>query len=105
MRADSVVEISQGGCLCGRIDGYLNLDVAKFEDCLKTNKYKEHVEKSVALAQKLGIRGVPGFILASTNPGNPAKAKGISVITGAQPLANFQKEIDQAIASLLPSKA
>jgi len=82
----------------------LNLDVPRFEECLKTNKYQEQISKESALAQKLGIRGVPGFIIASTDPQNPAKATGISYIPGAVPFAMFQKEIDQALAGLAPQR-
>jgi predicted DsbA family dithiol-disulfide isomerase len=77
----------------------LNLDSAKFEECMRSNKYKEEVSQDAAIAQKLGINGVPGFIIASIDPQNPKKVKGISFIRGALPFANFQKELDSALAS------
>jgi protein-disulfide isomerase len=79
----------------------LNLDLPKYEECLNTNKYAKKVSAEVEMAAKLGINGVPGFILAKRDPANPSKAKGISAIRGAMPLEMFQKELDQAIASIL----
>jgi protein-disulfide isomerase len=78
----------------------LSLDLVRFEDCLKTSKHAEIVGKSAALAAKLGIKSVPVFILAQIDPNNPKKVKGIALIRGAQPFANFQKEIEQALTNL-----
>jgi protein-disulfide isomerase len=79
---------------------FLNLDLPKYEDCLKTNKYAPRVSSEIAMAAKLGMTGVPGFILAARDPQNPLKAKGLSAIRGAMPLQMFQKEIDQALANM-----
>jgi len=46
---------------------------------------------------KLGISVIPAFIIASIDPDNPSKFKGISSIRGAQPFTNFQKLLDQAL--------
>jgi protein-disulfide isomerase len=77
-----------------------NLDMPKFEACLSANKYAEKVTKNLSVANKLGISGVPAFILAMKDPADPQKLNGVSVMRGAQPFANFQKEIDQALANL-----
>jgi protein-disulfide isomerase len=76
----------------------LNLDVNQFEGCLAKGKYEEDVNRGKNLANKLGISGVPGFVLAESNPDNPSRVKGISFIAGAQPFEYFRKEIDQALA-------
>jgi protein-disulfide isomerase len=78
----------------------LNLDINRFEECLKTNKYAGEVRKSNTLAIKLDIRAVPGFVLAANDPKNPLKLKTIASIRGAAPLENFQGEIDKALANL-----
>jgi protein-disulfide isomerase len=78
----------------------LNLDVPRFEECLKTDKYADQVNKDKAVASQLNISGVPGFVLALSDPQKPSKVKGISFIMGAQPFSVFQKEIDQALADL-----
>jgi protein-disulfide isomerase len=79
----------------------LNLDINKYEECLKTKKYSEFIAKELSIASKLGIQGVPGFIIASIDPNNPTKAQAISVIRGAIPYIEFQKEINKALASVL----
>jgi protein-disulfide isomerase len=78
----------------------LNLDMQKFESCIVKKKYADIVSSNLSLANKLKISGVPGFVIASGDPGNPQKVKGISFISGARPFEQFQKEIDQALASL-----
>lgn len=77
----------------------LGLDVAQFEACLKDQKYTESVKNDISLAAKLNIAGVPGFVLARGDD-KSAVVKGISFIRGAQPLENFQREIDQALANV-----
>lgn len=76
----------------------LNLDMPKFDECLKSGKHAQGVAKDMAAASKLGVSGVPRFILASVDPRNPSKVKGIASILGAQPFPAFQKAIDEALA-------
>jgi protein-disulfide isomerase len=78
----------------------LNLDINRFEDCLKTNSYAVDVRKPAALASKLDVRAVPGFVLAESDPKTPLKLKAITSIRGAMPLEDFQSEIDKALANL-----
>ena len=77
----------------------LGLDILDFEDCLATEKYKEKVQNNMEAARKLGITGVPGFIIGQVDSQNPVSVKGISSILGAAPFSNFQKEIESAIAA------
>jgi protein-disulfide isomerase len=78
----------------------LNLDMPRFEECLKTNKYAEDIRKPMALASKLDVRAVPGFVLAESDPRNPLKLKAIVSIRGAMPLESFEGEINKALANL-----
>jgi protein-disulfide isomerase len=75
----------------------LNLNVKQFEDCLNSDKYKSAVSGNMALAGKLGITGVPAFIIGTVDSKNPRKATGVSIIRGALPLENFKREIDSAL--------
>ncbi len=76
----------------------LKLNADKFGECLKSDKYKEQIEKETELSLKLGVLGVPGFIVAAADPSNPSKAKGISFIAGALPFDKFKSELDQVLA-------
>ena len=75
----------------------LNLDVQKYDECVNTGKYADAVNKGIALAQKLGINAVPGFIIGRIDSSNPGKVTGISMIQGAMPFASFQAELDAAL--------
>jgi len=77
----------------------LKLDIPKFEQCLNAGRNAESVNKGIALAQKLGINAVPGFIVGRIDPSNPGKVTGISMIQGAMPFASFQVELDTALAA------
>ena len=76
----------------------INLNVADFESCLNANKYADDVRKDIAVAKKLGITGTPSFVLARTDPKDPAKLRGVTSLRGAQPITAFIKAIDQALA-------
>jgi len=78
----------------------LGLDMQKFGSCMEEKKYAGKVSSNISLAKKLNIKAAPGFVIAASNPDDPQKVKGISFILGARPFAQFQKEIDQALAGL-----
>ena len=77
----------------------LDLNISNFENCLATEKYKERVNDNMALARRLEITGVPGFVIGLVDTQNPGKVKGISSVRGALPFSSFQKEIESAIAA------
>jgi len=81
----------------------LNLDRSKFERCLEEGKYAAAVDADVALAQTLGVDGVPGFVLARVEAadagGRPLKVRGVAAVQGALPFAAFRREIDAALAA------
>ena len=77
----------------------LGLNVSEFESCLAADKYKGRVQDNMALARKLEITGVPGFIIGVVDSRNPGVVRGIASVRGAVPFANFQKEIEAAIAA------
>jgi protein-disulfide isomerase len=78
----------------------INLDMTDFKVCMEIKKYADAVLKNVALADKLAIPTVPGFIIGVVDPNNPKKVKGISYIRGAKPYDIFKEEIEKALADL-----
>jgi protein-disulfide isomerase len=78
----------------------VGLDVGAFEACLESDKYKEAVQKDAAEARKIGVTGTPGFVVAKTDPNNPARVTGIVFLNGAKPFSAFQAEIDKALDEL-----
>ncbi len=80
----------------------IKLDAAKYQDCLKANKYTIEINKGVASAAKHGIASVPSFVLAQTDFTNPSKAKGVGFVRGAQPFNVFKTEIEKALNNLTP---
>lgn len=63
----------------------LGLDMAKFKAALDSGKHKAAIEADKAAANKAGIRGTPGFSINGY------------FISGAQPLAAFDKLIARAL--------
>ncbi len=80
----------------------IKLDAAKYQDCLKANKYTIEINKGVASAAKHGIASVPSFVLAQTDFTNPSKAKVVGFVRGAQPFNVFKTEIEKALNNLTP---
>ena len=76
----------------------LNLDVDKFETCLKSDQYAAAIRKDMAEGQKAGVRGTPSFVLARTDPDDVSKVKGLVFIRGAQGFDQFKAQIDKALA-------
>jgi protein-disulfide isomerase len=84
----------------------LKLNIGQFEECLNAGKYRDAVSKDIELSNRLGINGVPGFIIGTmgtigtigtVDENDARKVKVISMIRGAMPLVNFQNEIDAAL--------
>lgn len=67
----------------------LGLDVAQFEDCLKTGKYAERVQKDTSEVVAAGGQGTPHSIMIVDGEQVP--------IEGAQPLENIKGLIDSML--------
>lgn len=86
--------INQGGWsesenpqeMFGQYAQELGLDVAAFNQCLEQETGKEKIEADLTLARNLGVRATPTFFI------NGQK------LEGAQPFAQFQTIIDQALS-------
>ena len=77
----------------------LGLNATMFDNCMSSGKYAQAVRADIAVAQQLGINSTPTFFLGVTDPGNPAKVKGLALIRGAQPFGSFKMEIDKALTA------
>jgi len=75
----------------------LGLDVEKFDACMAEGKHADAIRADMKQAQKAGITGTPGFVVALTDPADPTKVKGLSFLRGAQPFAAFKAQLDAAL--------
>jgi protein-disulfide isomerase len=82
----------------------LGLDATRFDACMSTGKFAGAIRTDMAAAQKLGINSTPSFLLAITDPNDPTRVKGLSLVRGAQPFGSFKLEIDKALAGDAPGK-
>ncbi|MDD3861904.1 MAG: DsbA family protein [Candidatus Gracilibacteria bacterium] len=64
----------------------LGLNSTKFSSCYDSEKYKDEIEKDIADADSVGIRGTPAFIING------------QYISGAQPYEKFKTIIEQELA-------
>ena len=65
----------------------LGLQSSAFENCLKSEKIADEVQKDALDAAKIGATGTPAFYIGN-------EKDGFIKISGAQPFANFQAAID-----------
>ncbi len=68
----------------------LNLDMAKFNECLTNHTYQTYVQANSDFAVKTGVNSTPTFFI-----------NGLAVI-GAQPLDVFKQVIDKELAGQIP---
>jgi protein-disulfide isomerase len=70
----------------------LGLDMGQFQPCLDRGKHAETVQRQVAEAAQLGVRGKPTFVLGTLGPDGQVRAQ--QVISGAQPYEVFKETIE-----------
>lgn len=66
----------------------LKLDVAKFDKCVKSNKYNADIAKDMQAGAEVGVSGTPAFFING------------KMLSGALPAEAFKKVIDQELARL-----
>ena len=64
----------------------LNLDTAKFNQCLDSDKYSDLVKSQTSMAQNLGVSSTPTMVING------------KVLLGAQPFATFQQIIESDLS-------
>jgi len=70
------------------------LDALAFQQCLKSDRHRDAIQKDMADAQTLQISGTPTFILGRTAA---TTMEGLRLV-GAQPYSAFEAEIRQLLA-------
>lgn len=72
----------------------LGLDEKKFGECLDSGRYAQKVNEDMQTANKAGVNGTPGFVIAVTR--SDGKIRG-ALISGAQPTEAFKAAIENAL--------
>lgn len=70
----------------------LGLDESKFQDCLDTGKYAQHVKDDMNGGSAAGVTGTPGSILIDA-------AGNSQLLSGAVPFATIKSALDAALAA------
>jgi protein-disulfide isomerase len=68
-----------------------DLDIAKFDTCLKEQQTLDKVKANIEFANQNGVNGTPGFLIGKLENG---KLTGGIKIAGALPIATFQQYLD-----------
>jgi protein-disulfide isomerase len=76
----------------------LDLDIAKFQQCLGSGKQAERIRAEISAGRAAGISGTPTFFLGLTEP-NSSKVKVLKVIKGAHPYTTFKSTMDSLLSS------
>lgn len=71
----------------------LGLDTKTFNACLDSGDKESVIQEDVALGKSLGVSGTPTFVVGG--------AEGYKIV-GAQPFANFQEAIENALDGIFP---
>lgn len=70
----------------------LGIEAKKFEACLDSGKYKDHINSDIAFGHQFGVTGTPRFFIG-TVVGD--EIRDIKSLSGAQPFAVFEQVIKQ----------
>jgi protein-disulfide isomerase len=73
----------------------LGLDVAAFDACLRSGSQSSKIDRALASGRSIGINATPSFVIARTEAGGSVSG---TLITGAQPLVQYQQAIERALA-------
>lgn len=71
----------------------IGLDLAKFRDCVRAEKYAAAIRKDLEEGNRVGVNGTPTFLLGRTEPSATAM-KVSQIMSGAQPYERFKEAID-----------
>jgi protein-disulfide isomerase len=71
----------------------LGLDLARFRQCVTSNKYEAAIVRNAAQAAALGVQGTPTFIIGRVSHG---ELDGVR-IAGAVPYADFAADLDRLL--------
>jgi protein-disulfide isomerase len=77
-------------------------DMTAFQECLDADKYASHIEARVRDGAQLRVSGTPSFGLGYTEEDGKS-VRVVKLIRGAQPLPQFQAQIDELLDSDPPS--
>jgi protein-disulfide isomerase len=77
----------------------IGLDTGQYNECLESKKHQATVQKDLASATKLGLRGTPAFVLGLTDADDPDKVDLSVSIRGAQGIERFRASIDDLLES------
>jgi protein-disulfide isomerase len=64
------------------------MDQSKFVDCLAADKFEGQIEQDLQDGTRAGVNGTPGFFINGV------------MVTGAQPLAVFERVVQQELAAI-----
>jgi len=71
----------------------MGIQAEAFADCLESGRYASDIDQDIAAGTKAGVRGTPSFIIGRSGSGDTITG---TVVRGAQPLATFQRVIQEA---------
>ncbi len=66
----------------------IGLDVAAFNQCMKSGKYDEKIQQNIETGSAAGVQGTPGNILKNNETGE------VAVVPGAYPIEAVRQKLD-----------
>jgi protein-disulfide isomerase len=92
---------NQQGLSPAQLPGYaeeLGLDVAAFQKCLASGRHAAQIRQDIRVAQSLGIRGTPAYVLARRLPGSD-KVQVLDIVNGLPPYEELDKKINELLVT------
>ncbi len=74
----------------------LNLDSAKFQECMNSGKYASEIRKDISEGQRVGVRGTPTFLIGVSEQ-DLSKVHVLKIVRGARPYSDFKQAIEDLV--------
>jgi protein-disulfide isomerase len=75
----------------------LGLDIARFTECMNSNRYAENIRRSARGAERMGLEGTPAFLLGAVAQ-NGDVVRATKVLMGAESFESFKTNLDEFIS-------
>lgn len=74
----------------------IGIEAEPFRACMESHRYRDPIRRSIALADRMGIRGTPTFLIGTCDDSGMV-IRSEEVFTGVEPIKKFQAILDRLL--------
>ncbi len=74
----------------------IGIEAEPFRACMESHRYRDPIRRSLALADRMGIRGTPTFLIGTCDDSGIV-IRSEEIFTGVEPIKKFQAVLDRLL--------